>query len=103
MHVSNRLVCHSLSPSLVVDCQFLDNVQVLNHLTELLEADLSIEIFVCLDDSAVHKLLELDIVQVASNHHLEYCEEFTVGDVTIIVNIIDLECKSKFLVVACPC
>ena len=89
--------------SLVVDCQFLDNIQVLNHLTELLEADLSVEIFVCLDDSAIHELLELDIVQVASNHHLENSEELTVGDVTIIVNIIDLECKSKFLIVTCTC
>jgi hypothetical protein len=39
----------------------------------------------------------LHIIEIISNHHLKNHEEFSVGDVTIVVDVIDLESESEFL------
>ncbi len=68
----------SLSLSLVSDSKFIDDVEVADHDLELLEGDLSIEIGICLDNSAVDQLLQLCVVQVGANHHFEHLEQFTI-------------------------
>ena len=70
----------------------------MTYLTEFIEADLAIKVFVGLNDGSVNELLKLDIREVVTNHHLEDTEEFTIGNVPIIVDIIDLESKSKLLI-----
>ena len=57
-------------------------------------------ILISLDDSSVNQLLELNIVKVGSDHHFEGCEEFTIADEAIIVNVIDLESKSELLLLS---
>lgn len=42
-------------------------------------------------------LLQLLILQVASNHHLQYNKQLAVADVAIAVNVVDLECKPQLL------
>jgi hypothetical protein len=44
------------------------------YLAELLERDLSVVVFISLDDGSVDQLLELDIVQVVANHHFQDSE-----------------------------
>ena len=83
--------------SLVVDGQLVDNVKVLNHVAEFFEGDLAIKVLVSLNDCPVHELLQLHIVQVSSNHHLKHSEEFAIRNESIVVNVVDLESKSKLL------
>ena len=56
---------------------------------------------ICLDNCSIHQLLQLQISQVVPHHHLQHCEKFSIGDVAILINIIDLERKSKFMLLLC--
>lgn len=89
----SRVVC-TLQRS-VIDCELVDDVQVLDHFGKLLEANFAIHVFISLDDSSVNELLKLDIVQIATNHHFEHLEQFSVRNIPVIVNIIDLESESE--------
>ena len=40
-------------------------------------------------DRLVHDLLELSVLQIASDHHLQHLKEFPVGNESIIVQIIN--------------
>jgi hypothetical protein len=42
-------------------------------------------------------LLQLLVLQVASNHHLQYYEELAVADVAVAVNVVYAECKAQLL------
>jgi hypothetical protein len=42
-------------------------------------------------------LLELHVGEVVANHHLEDVEELPVGDVAILIDVIDLEGEDKLL------
>ena len=64
--------------SLVRDGKFVDNIKILDHVAELRERDLAIKVLVSLDDRAVNELLELSVVEVVANHHLEHLEQLTV-------------------------
>ena len=68
---------HSWS-SLVADGELVHDIEVADHDTELAEADLAIEVRVRLHNRPVHQLLQLDVVQVAADHHLEHLEELAV-------------------------
>ena len=85
------------SHSLVGDGQLVHHIQVLHHVAELIEGDLAVEVLVGLDDGAVDELLQLDLVEVVAHHHLEHLEQLTVADETVVVDIIDLERESEFL------
>ena len=95
---------------------------VLDHLGELLEADLAIAVQVRLHDGLVHDLrqglaggsfrfhkssplccvcvaylLQLLVLQVAADHHLEHNEQLAVADEAIAVNVVDAERKAQLL------
>ena len=91
---------HTSSACSAADSELLNNVQIFDHLAELFKRDLAVEVFVCLDDGTVHKLLQLDIVQVVADHHLEHLEQFTVGNVPVIVDVVDLEGEAQLLFLA---
>lgn len=64
---------------------------VKTHRTELLEGDPAVSVFVSIQDGFVDNLLQLRVLQVAAHHHLKDLEEFSVGDVAILVYVIDPE------------
>ena len=86
-----------------VNCELSYNIQVFNHICEFLEVDLSIKVFICSDDGSVNELLELNVIQVITNHHFEDCEQLTIWNKTVIVDVIDLECKSKLVLLRRSC
>ena len=59
-------------------------------------------ILISLNDCSVNQLLELNVVKVGADHHFEDLEEFTIADIVIIVNVVDLECKSELLLLSRP-
>ena len=67
---------------------------------ELLERNLAVAVFVCLDNGAVDKLLQLDVVQVVADHHLQHLEQLAVRDEAVVVDVVDLEGESQLLLVA---
>ena len=83
--------------SLVVDGELLNNIEVTDHNAEFIKGDLSIEVSIGLDDSAVDKLLELHIVEVSTNHHLKHFEELSVGDESVVVDVVDLESEAELV------
>lgn len=50
-----------------------------------------------MDDGFVNNLLQLCVFQVVPYHHLQHLEQFSVGDVAVLVHVIDLEgnCTQK--------
>lgn len=50
-----------------------------------------------LHDSLVHNLLQLLILQIIPNHHLEHQEELAIANQPIAIHIIHLEGKAQFL------
>jgi hypothetical protein len=81
---------------------------VLNHLHKLFKADLAVPILIGLHDGLVDNLanvnmplcplrsvttylLKLLVLQVASNHHLQYYEELAVADKAIAINVVYAE------------
>ena len=83
--------------SLVADRELVDDVQVADHHTEFAEGDLTVEIGVRLHNGPVDELLQLHVVQVAADHHLEHLEELAVRDEAIVVDVVDLERKSELV------
>jgi len=61
------------------------------HRTELLEGYPPVSVFVCVDDGFVDDLLQLGVLQVVPHHHLEDLEELPVGDVAVLVHVVDPE------------
>ena len=59
-------------------------------------------ILISLNDCSVNQLLELNVVKVGADHHFEDLEEFTIADIVIIVNVVDLESKSELLLLSRP-
>ena len=47
-------------------------------------------------------MLQLHVVQVVANHHLQHLEELPVRDVPVIVDVVDLESKSQLLFIGGP-
>jgi hypothetical protein len=62
--------------------------------------DFAVQIFVSFNDCSVDQLLKLNIVQILADHHLEHLEELTIGNEAIVVNVVDLESESEFLVLS---
>ena len=89
------LQAKQIESSLVGDGELVDDVKVTDHNAELLEGNLAVEVGVGLNDGTIDELLQLSIVQVVTNHHLEHLEEFAVRDEAIIVDVIDLESETQ--------
>lgn len=90
------------------------DIGVFHHLGEFLEADLAIAVKVGLHDGLVDDLtrnmsaiwgaqrppsnlaylLQLLVLEVASDHHLEDNEQLTIADVAVTVNVVNLECEA---------
>lgn len=83
--------------SLVVDGEFFDYIKVADHNTELFKRDLSVEVSVSLHNGAIDKLLELDVIEVGADHHLEHLEELTVRNEAIVVDVVDLESETELV------
>ena len=87
----------SSSLSYFVDLQLASHVEILDHNFELIVGYLSIVVEVSFDYSAVDQLLQLEVGQVVAHHHFQHCEELAVGDVAVLIDIVDLECEFEFM------
>ena len=63
---------------------------------ELFIANLAVAVLVELQDRLVDDLLELSVLQIISDHHLQHLEEFSVGNETVIVQVINPENSGLF-------
>lgn len=59
------------------------------YCTELFEGYPAVSILVCVDDGLINDLLQLRVLQVIPHHHLQHLEELTIGDVAVLIHIID--------------
>ena len=73
------------------------DIRVLHHFGELLKADLAVLVEISLHDGLVDNLLELLVLKVAAHHHLEHDKQLAVADVTVTVNVVDLESEPQLL------
>lgn len=67
------------------------DVRVLHHPGKLFEAYLPVSIQICFHDRLVHNLLQLLVFEIAAHHHLQHDEQFTIRDIAVTINIVDLE------------
>lgn len=70
---------------------------------EFVERYLSVKVFICFNDCPVYQLLKLHVRQVGANHHLQHCEQFSVRNVPVVVDVVDLERKLQFLLLVSAC
>lgn len=70
---------------------------MLGDVYKFCERDFAVEVFVCLDDGPVHKLLQLHVVQVVAHHHLEHSEELAVRNEAVVVDVVDLKREPQLL------
>ena len=79
--------------SLPVDGElFADALGVLaDDGAELLVRDLAVLVEVGLDDGLVDDLLQLHVVEVGADHHLEHLEQLAVADEAVAVDVVHLE------------
>lgn len=61
------------------------------YCTELFKGYPAVSVLVCVDNGLVHDLLELRVLQVVAYHHLQHLEELAVGDVAVLVHVVDPE------------
>lgn len=92
------------------------HIRVLYHLREFLEADFAVAIQVGLHDGLVDDLgglacypsielsrqkvpylLQLLVLEVASNHHLQHNEKFPIADISVAINVVHPEGKPQLL------
>lgn len=50
-----------------------------------------------LDDGAIDQLLQLQIREIVPHHHLQNCEQFSVGDEPVLVDVVDLEGEAQLV------
>ena len=65
----------------------------LHYRAELVVGDLAVAVPVRVDDRLVYDLLELGVLEVVANHHLEHLEQLSIGDEAVPVYVVDLECN----------
>lgn len=63
----------------------------MTHSAELLKGYPAVSILVGVDDGLVHNLLQLRVLQVVADHHLQDLEQLPIGDVAILVHVVDTE------------
>ena len=101
-HINNRSMV-GWPVSLVGDREFVYDVEVAYHHAELTEGDFAVKIGVSLDNSTINELLKLNIIQVVSNHHLEHLEKLTIGDKSVIIDVVNLESESQLFFLTSTC
>ena len=52
---------------------------------------------ICLNYSTVHQLLQLQVSQIVTHHHLQHREQLSICDEPVLIDVIDFEGKSKFM------
>eukprot|EP00918_Siedleckia_nematoides_P104032 GHVU01226912.1.p2 GENE.GHVU01226912.1~~GHVU01226912.1.p2 ORF type:complete len:117 (+),score=14.58 GHVU01226912.1:742-1092(+) len=62
-----------------------------HHVVELLVGDEAVAVLVGLNDCAVDELLQLLVGEVVADHHLHDGEEFPVRDVSVLLDVVDVE------------
>ncbi|GMT09973.1 hypothetical protein PFISCL1PPCAC_1270, partial [Pristionchus fissidentatus] len=72
---------------------FLVNVQISHDITEFSERNLAIVVSVVEEDRLIDNLLQLSVLQIRTNHHLEHLKRFSVGYESVPVHIVDAEGK----------
>ena len=77
-----------------INGKLIDNIEILHHFCEFIEANFAIVVLICLDDCSVHQLLQLHIIQIVAHHHFEDSEKFSIRNISITIYIVDLECES---------
>merc|ERR1719341_1289313 len=82
-----------VSIRLQVNRELFSNADILHCILELIERELTITILVSTNDLAINKLLELNLAQIVADHHFHDLEEITIGNVPILIHIIDGECE----------
>lgn len=87
--------------SFAVNGQLVDNVEVLDHITELLEREHTIVVSITLNNGTVDQLLKLYVSKVSTHHHFKYSEKLSVRNESIVVHVIDLESKTELLLTGC--
>ena len=100
MRLFSVLLSESFFYFSAVNGKLINNIEILDHLCELLETNLSIMILISLNDSSVNQLLKLNIVKVGAYHHFEDLEEFSIADIAIVVNVVYLKSKSELLLLS---
>lgn len=65
--------------------------RALTYCTELFKGYPAVSVLVCVYNGLVHDLLELRVLQVVAYHHLQHLEELAVGDVAVLVHVVDPE------------
>lgn len=96
-------------------CHAHRDIRILDHFREFLEADLTIVVQVGFHDCLVNDLcrsviifrawtsralahlLQLLILEIASDHHLEHDEQFTIADVAVSIDVVHLERETQLL------
>jgi len=48
---------------------------------------------------SINQLLQLDVIQVATHHHLQHLEELSIRNKTVVVYVVDLEGKTELILV----
>ena len=76
---------------MVVLVVVVDEVMEGTHGAKLSEGDASVSVLVGVDDGLVHDLLQLRVLQVVAHHHLQHLEQLPVGDVAVLVHVVDPE------------
>jgi hypothetical protein len=82
---------------LILECQSLSNIQFLNHLAEIIIVNLAGPALITFDNGPIHYLLQLDIVQIFSNHQLQNMKQISIRDEAILIFIIDVESEPDFV------
>ncbi|KAB8437451.1 hypothetical protein FH972_025129 [Carpinus fangiana] len=91
--VPRKLCCSEL-----IERQAHANVGVLDHALELLKVNLAVAVAVSLHDGLVDNLLQLHILEVAADHHLEHKEQLAVANEPVAVNVVHFEREAQLLV-----
>lgn len=73
------------------------NIRILHHLRKLLKTNLSIPIKIRFHDRLIHNLLQLLILQITPNHHLQNNKQLPIRDVAVAIDVVDLKCETQFL------
>ncbi len=78
-----------------IKSEFGCHIEILDHIFELFETDSAIEVEVSFDDGSIDKLLELHVGEVVTYHHFEHCEQLTIGNIAVLIDIVNFKSKLK--------
>ena len=74
-----------------------------SYVFEFVEGNLSVEVFICFNNSPVDKLLQLYVRQVGAHHHFQHRKQLAIRDVPVVVDIVDRKRELQLLLLICAC